>query len=877
MTQKVDTGGDHTAMLGINVVGVNDPVVNNGNEISIAEINIAFWGPDFTPSDLEPLDPEGRDLASGVLLWEDADLSGVFMNGSPLENYNNTPNVNFDGVLDGTVGVRNMAWATAPEPIDLDGDGAPNDLNGDGSVDDLDHAWVLTLIPEVAWEVPHDDVAEVLQNARVADCSVILALNKGAAEPLQSRIQEYKPTQDTDASKQLDVNTSQPGDDLFMTIRTSENMQRFEKFRAVVPATLPSRGNINNSADANRLARAAGIKFFPQINTSGSAFTKSSPDEDPVQDLYGHDMLEVNVPVRLVDMTSQGQTITSGGAAMPAMGLDISTNIPENTLVEGVGGTGAPNGFVVASANWLQDAYAGDWLVDSEYTTFEIIGNSDQQLFLHCDPADTACVFGPQPADGAFKIVRDPTFLEQVIVDLFNEGTPSDFNPLVDLLPLDRDQTISGVALYRDNDNHPDNRNGSFDPDIDIPLTLDASPRFSGRTAEDLQIKFVFSSPGTDDFPILRLNQTINRQWVPNSFGDISTDENSGPEIFVVLRASQDMAEFTNFRVGIVNWGPNTPTEPDPDTWAGLEAEARTEFTKFQEFPWGSRAVGFISYFKEPQKYYFMDGNKSGQREDNSGFNWIRSHSSKKRRTAVVTAREPIIGPNSVLVESVSETSLPSQTTDDGFSFVISGRGFGDDPVVRLSGYDLEITQIGQNGTTINVTIASIDGAAPQEPIVLIIRNEDTNEATTRSDLFTLGGTPTGGPTISNVRPRRASSSTFPVRVIGEGLSSVTRVTFGSTMMPITSINTEGTEIVVGFPVGGIAQTGSMDVSVSDTNSDQQDISIDAFVFTSKRSGSSCAAGPGGNANGTSSGDMIMLALTTMALVLGSRRKKILS
>ena len=855
LTQKADTNSEHTALLGFNVVGVNDPIVNNGNEMSLAQINVAFWGPDFTPNDLEPLDSEGIDLASGVLLWEDADLSGAFMNASPLESYNNTPNVNFTGILDRTIKVRDLQWGTAPELIDLDGDGIPDDMNGDEVIDDLDKAWVLTFIPDVLWQLPHDDVLEILQNAKLASCLSSRFNKNGNLVASAILNEEYQVALKQSGEKQLDVNTSQPGDDLFITIRTSETMQRFEKFRAVVPATLPSRHEVE---------RMAGVQFFPQVNTSSSAFTKSSPDEDPVQDFYGHDMLEINVPLRIVDLTTQAQTITSGGASMAVMGLDLSTNLPDNTLLVGDMGSGVPNSFAVVGAQWAVNSFAGDWLIDSNLETFEIVSNSPEQLVL----------FSGQPQDGSFKIVSDPSFLEQVIVDLFNEGTPADFNPLFDLLPLNLDQRLSGVALYRDNDSDPANRNGLFDPEIDIPLTLDAPPRFSGRTAEDMQIKFVFSSPGTDDFPIAREDQPRNRQWVPNSYGDRASDDNSGPEIFIVLRASQAMTEFTNFRVGIVNWGPNTPTEPDPDTWAGLDSQARTEFVKFQEFPWGARATAFISYFKDPPMNYFMDGNKAGQREDNSGFEWIRSHSSKKRRTASITARERVIGPNSVVIGSVSESSLPRQTPDEGFSFVISGQGFGNEPIVRMSGFDVEITTVGSNATTIDVTIHSRSGEPPEEPIILIVRNDDKNEETSRSDLFALGNTSVDGPAIMGVTPRRGSSSTFPITIVGERFGSITQVAFGSTMMPISRINEAGTEIVVNFPVGGIAQTGRMDVTVTNTDSGQQDISVDAFIFSSKPGGAGCAVGTAGGGGETGFGDIVLLILTSAVLLVGIRRQR---
>ena len=176
---------------------------------------------------------------------------------------------------------------------------------------------------------------------------------------------------------------------------------------------------------------------------------------------------------------------------------------------------------------------------------------------------------------------------------------------------------LSGIALYRDNDN-TDIDNGQFNAETDIPLTLDAAPQIVGQSGETIQVKFVFSTPGTDSLPEPLERQPRNRVWVPDRFASTPSEPEFGPEIFVVLRASNAIEADDNFRVGIVSWGPNTPTSPDPDTFARLSGVAREEFALFEEFPWADRGLGFITFFKEPQIRYFLDGNKARQEPDAS-------------------------------------------------------------------------------------------------------------------------------------------------------------------------------------------------------------------------------------------------------------------
>lgn len=858
LTQKVDVQSAHTAVLGINTVGTNDPVVNLNQNQTIGRVSVAFWGPDFRPSDLEPLDPTGESRASGVLLWEDTDANGVFANTSIFDSYADglTSLITFDRI----VPLQDLRWQSAPELIDLDGDGAPDDMNGDGLVDDADKAWVADLTPRTLWPLPRNDTPTGGFGTifSLITCGVLdFSKDNGIQVPYRAEINR---TSGESQQKDLDPLLEAGGDDLFITMRTSDKAQRFEPIRAVIPATLPQRAENE---------RRAGIQFFPQFNTSPGAFVKSNPDEDPVQDFYGHDTLVVNVPVKVQDLTNQNQVITIGGPALPVFGLDMSTNQTraKGTVASGVRGTAAEGSFTVDGATWALNAFAGDVLIDSNFESFEITANSANNLTL----------FAGKPAEGSWRIVRNPSFFEEMVVELYNEGTDAEFNPFNDLLPLALDQEISGIALYRDNDNNPNNKNGIFDADIDIPVPLDAPPAFVGQAGEDLQVKFVFSSPGTDDIPVLRRDQQRNRQWIYDTFGTGTSDPEFGPDFFIVIRASDRMAKDDNLRMGIVSWGPNTPTEPDPDTWARLTSESRNDFTKFREFPWATRGLGFISYSKQPLVEYYFDGKRAGQKADNSGFSWVRSHTSAKKRTGVITANTPANDPNRVIIESASETTLPGSTLPgQPFNVVVFGKNFGSNPSVVISGFNVDV--LSSNGDTIDLALSTGD-VAPIEPIVIIVRNTSTGKETSRSDLFTLGSVgPDGTPDITGVTPASGDENAFPVTITGRNLPTPenARVMFDNTRMPVISASPNGTSITVGFPAGGLPNTGPLDVTVQDTGSGKLDILIDGFNYSNdptrgKSSFFGCAPQQGGTGSGA--GDLAVIALVAGALLAASRRK----
>lgn len=814
LKQHIDSSSKPTAMLGINVAGANDPVVNRYNGLQLQQITVAFWGPDFTPSDLQALDIDGIDPESGVLLYEDTDSDSVF---------------NSEFGSDAPVPLRNLMWRPEPEYVDLDGDGIADDINGDGIVDSRDRAWVLRLRPKIAWSVPYTDAggpqySTPLRGAMIksgesaaatAEAVVPAALAEEvegkphwAKRPMRIYKDEVKAAADAAAAETKALpQAGSSGDDLFVVVRASKNISRLEPFKVFIPMTLPNRPAHDQQA---------GIQFTPNNIVSPQALVKSHPEEDPIEGWYYHEMMETTISCDVVDFTGSGQSIFLDGTPVPALGIDASTNRPDLTKAQGTDGLGGPQSFVVAGAVWTSGAFVDHYLIDSQYKSFRITGNSDNRLTL----------LSGEPADGQWRIVSNPTFLEQVIVELYDEGGDGRFTLQNDLLPLSLDQTVSGVAIYRDNDANPANTNGQFDKDIDIPLTLDYPPYLIGAVGEpSTQVLFVFSTPGTDNLPKPMSQQANNRQWVQDSIGTTATHPDTGADFFIVVRASDRMELGDDFRVAVVGWGPNTPTEPDPDTFPPPPAADRGEFDIFSEFPWGARALGFVTIYNEAD-YPNSDMPTLGV-PDNSGFNFVRFHANKAVRTAVMTASERVVGPTDVVIRAVSTDRLPQVVPTSGLSFVIFGSGFGTSPTVTLAGIPLVVTQA--SDTEIAVTIPG-GSVIDQDPIVLTVLNPTTGKQTSRGDLFTLISVPpdANAPVITSLSPDAGASEDFPIAIYGENFDDPL-VYFGQTLMPVASWTS--TRIDVSFPAAGLGQTGTLDVTVRNQTTQLSTTKLDAFIY----------------------------------------------
>jgi hypothetical protein len=234
-----------------------------------------------------------------------------------------------------------------------------------------------------------------------------------------------------------------------------------------------------------------------------------------------------------------------------------------------------------------------------------------------------------------------------------------------------------------------------------------------------------------------------------------------------------------------------------------------------------------------------------------------------------------------VVISGASQSVLPSQTVGQPFNLVIRGTGFGSRPQVVLSGYDVAV--VNPTPTAISINIATRPAMPPEEPIVLIVRNPDTGQEASRMDLFTLGGGTTNErPVITSITPSKGTRADFPVIITGTNFPLITdiQVTFGSTLMPILGVNAAGTQIQVGFPAGGLPNTGRMDVTVRNAPLNLQDIRLGGFEYVndpqSTKTRRILGCGAGGESGGGTAGDLAVLLGVSLALGVGAlatRRK----
>ncbi|MFO7775259.1 MAG: CFI-box-CTERM domain-containing protein, partial [Candidatus Hydrogenedentota bacterium] len=320
-------------------------------------------------------------------------------------------------------------------------------------------------------------------------------------------------------------------------------------------------------------------------------------------------------------------------------------------------------------------------------------------------------------------------------------------------------------------------------------------------------------------------NQPRRRQWAPNT----DTGKFSGPDIFVVIRTSEDMDENVEFSGGIVSWGQATPTQPDAHIFPPPPTGAVDEPNKFREFPWGSRALGFVTMFQEPP--------------DRSGFNWIRTHPYHQQQTGVLQAVEGSdpgeVG--EVLIDAVSPTQLRQVISDEGQELSIFGSGFGETPEVTLDGLDLSIRTANDEEIT-----ARIPGGTEfdSEPLVLTVFNPDTRSQDSRQDLFTLTEVDPDDPDaltpkITNVSPSRGGVGDFPITVFGENFDEP--LVFLETNEGATPVKTRlrttdatSTRIDVDMPVGGLPRTGMLDMRVVNQPTGEQVTAAQAFEYISE-------------------------------------------
>jgi hypothetical protein len=129
------------------------------------------------------------------------------------------------------------------------------------------------------------------------------------------------------------------------------------------------------------------------------------------------------------------------------------------------------------------------------------------------------------------------SLLEQLDLVLDDGTTNFSANELNALANAD----TSGVAIYRDNDDHPNNNSGQFDPGIDvrIPLNLAKSTK-EGRTGE------------ADDDPFVRLfvdHSASTEALIP----DNDQSDSEGDDYFITVHTSSDGVNGNTFRPAIGN------------------------------------------------------------------------------------------------------------------------------------------------------------------------------------------------------------------------------------------------------------------------------------------------------------------------------------
>ncbi len=126
--------------------------------------------------------------------------------------------------------------------------------------------------------------------------------------------------------------------------------------------------------------------------------------------------------------------------------------------------------------------------------------------------------------------------LDIIFEDGNQEFRAQDLNPL-----SNTDQ--SGVAIYRDNNSHPNNRPGQFDPGIDERIPLEIGPNKSRKNA---------STGAAEDDPFTRLyvdQAAATDAVIPHA----DTGDSEGDDYFVVIRTSKQADNLDQFRATLGN------------------------------------------------------------------------------------------------------------------------------------------------------------------------------------------------------------------------------------------------------------------------------------------------------------------------------------
>jgi len=629
-------------MLAINVASTPDPEVIAINQFWISQIDLFLLSVDargrptgFEPTDLFEMSPDGLG-PTGISLWLDNPADGV------------------QGLLesaDTQIELVDLAISEVEEAVELDGihqdyngDGQPDyygvDANGDGIYESgLDAVgYRVTLRPKQLIQVPQDDLDGALYS-------------------------NFRYT----------AGGSQGGDDLFIAIETSDTISYKDRIEMVIPAGLAPApdGELQG-------LRRHGIHFLPQGVSTPSASLRADP---PVGKIHP---LEPPPPPG-----------TPVGTVTSYLPFDRDTLLDERRTFS----------ITQLQANVPVELYSD----------VEMVGRAD---YDHVPIIGIDVATDPNPYPGHVSVPAE-VYLEQLIVELYNEGDDNDFNVLLDLMPFTIDSRTSGIGLWRDlRPSDPDwdaagSVQGVFDR-FDRPLLFDDPPDLIGAVGEpETQVRMVFSSPGTDDnwsppnpwstgpepprygppdYPQEMADEPL-RQRVPTTFGWFipepghepepdPSSEDLGIEFFLTVRMSSNIDPEDDFRAGIIGWGPDTPTAPDPDTFTAPPApwQPADEYEIFQEFPWGSRAIGFIEILP--------DGS------DPSGFDFVRSMSHEWIVSDVLFG-VPGGGGAELVITAVYPDRLAQTTPAAGSQIVvIEGSGFTVGVNVTIDGVILTVLDV---------------------------------------------------------------------------------------------------------------------------------------------------------------------------------------
>ncbi|MCD6288560.1 MAG: IPT/TIG domain-containing protein, partial [Candidatus Hydrogenedentes bacterium] len=730
-----------TPILGINLANSADPRVTQFNELYVTQIDLAMVSRDaqgrdtgFQPSDLLPLSPNGLG-ASGITLWLDNPSSGAIGRWDP-----------------GDTQLEMVDFQISDTPQAIEVDGIHQDYNGDGQPDYFG-------VDRDGDGIP-DDGLDII------------------GYPVTARFRQniLVPHDDYDPSGfpvRGDSDTVWGGDDIFVCITTSDTISYQDRIECVLSTGLaPSSDNMlslvphgihyqpdNISDPSVYIRREARLGARHTVYPNGYGSTSgvySVPDYlpfdrdislDPAR-TYGITQLRANVPVELHDLVQMrdtnndlvpdAQPLPKNSGPVPVLGLDMAT---------------------------LNTQTAG------------------------------------------------PVYLEQLIVEFYPDEQNNSFSLDRDLLPFTTDSFTSGIGLWRDvkpddiawrePDENGENGSvqGAWDP-FDIPLAFDDPPDVTTVSGQVTAVRMVFSSPGTydsdDNFQTAEpdppapvygdsLRQRVRDTFGRNEFGlPIPGDPDAGTDFFVTLQTSDRIEVGDNFRVGIMSWGPDTPTGPDPDefSWPPPPWPGNDHYKMFLEFPFGSRAIGFIETPLDP-----LD--PQGLNSAVAGFDFLRTSSSERIVSSPLAGGLGVgTGPigGEMTITDVFPSTLAEVTPANATQIVsISGTGFPLDTTQFVATIgDVVLHALSSTG---NLIVAEVPaGSTLTDGTVKVTAG--SNVATWDGQITIVSAAP---PTISSITPSSGIAG-ISVSIVGSGFDDNAQVYFSTTpsgglLSPTTTVD----------------------------------------------------------------------------------------